>query len=86
MRVPTLIGACVVSVNGLSEPKDMLKDVQRGGRKQHGGGMVAAKLLRAKRDVRYVEISGDDHGLSGASTRTQVLKEIETFLAQSLGK
>jgi dipeptidyl aminopeptidase/acylaminoacyl peptidase len=125
--------ACAVSVNGLSDPEDMLKDVQRGGRNSmaaewwrksmgandmehlrkisplrnadqaripillvHGiddsvvpveqSRDMNAKLLRAKRDVRYVEISGDDHWLSGASTRTQVLKEIETFLAQSLGK
>jgi dipeptidyl aminopeptidase/acylaminoacyl peptidase len=125
--------ACAVSVNGLSDPEDMLKDVQRGGRNSmaaewwrksmgandmehlrkisplrnadqaripilllHGiddsvvpveqSRDMNARLLRAKRNVRYVEISGDDHWLSGASTRTQVLKEIETFLAQSLGK
>ncbi len=125
--------ACAVSVNGLSDPEDMLKDVQRGGRNSmvaewwrksmgandmehlrkisplrnaeqvripilllHGvddsvvpveqSRDMNAKLLRAKRNVRYVEISGDDHWLSGASTRTQVLKEIETFLAQSLAR
>jgi dipeptidyl aminopeptidase/acylaminoacyl peptidase len=44
------------------------------------------KLLRAKRNVRYVELGGDDHWLSSASTRTQMLQEIETFLAQSLKK
>jgi dipeptidyl aminopeptidase/acylaminoacyl peptidase len=123
--------ACAVSVNGLSDPEDMLKDVQRGGRTSmvaewwrksmgandmehlrkisplrnaeqaripilllHGiddsvvpveqSRDMNARLLRAKRNVRYVEISGDDHWLSGASTRTQVLTEIETFLAQSL--
>lgn len=43
-----------------------------------------SKLLRAKKDVRYVEIKGDDHWLSSASSRTQVLLEIETFLAKSL--
>ena len=125
--------ACAVSVNGLSDPEDLLKDVQRGGRNSmaaewwrksmgandmehlrkisplrnaeqaripilllHGiddsvvpveqSRDMNARLLRAKRNVRYVEISGDDHWLSGASTRTQVLKEIETFLAQSLAK
>ena len=42
------------------------------------------KLLRAKRNVRYVELGGDDHWLSSASTRTQMLQEIETFLAQAI--
>jgi dipeptidyl aminopeptidase/acylaminoacyl peptidase len=44
------------------------------------------KLLLAKRNVRYVELGGDDHWLSSASTRTQMLQELETFLAQSLRK
>ena len=44
------------------------------------------KLLRAKRNVRYVELGGDDHWLSSASTRTQMLQEIETFLATNLKK
>jgi dipeptidyl aminopeptidase/acylaminoacyl peptidase len=43
-----------------------------------------AKLLRAKKNVRYVELKGDDHWLSSASTRTQVLEEIDAFLTQSL--
>jgi dipeptidyl aminopeptidase/acylaminoacyl peptidase len=43
-----------------------------------------ARLLRAKKNVRYVELRGDDHWLSSASTRTQVLQEIETFLATAL--
>ena len=42
------------------------------------------KLLGAKRNVRYVELGGDDHWLSSASTRTQMLQELETFLATSL--
>ena len=42
------------------------------------------KLKAAKRDVKYVELGGDDHWLSSASTRTQMLQEIETFLAQHL--
>jgi dipeptidyl aminopeptidase/acylaminoacyl peptidase len=41
------------------------------------------KLLAARRNVRYVELGGDDHWLSSASTRTQMLWEIDTFLAQS---
>jgi dipeptidyl aminopeptidase/acylaminoacyl peptidase len=45
-----------------------------------------AKLVRAKKNVRYVELNGDDHWLSSASTRTQVLQEIETFLATSLNR
>jgi len=43
------------------------------------------KLKRAGKNVRYVEMPGDDHWLSGAATRTQMLREIETFLAQQLG-
>jgi dipeptidyl aminopeptidase/acylaminoacyl peptidase len=42
------------------------------------------KLLAAKRNVRFVELGGDDHWLSSASTRTQMLQELETFLASSL--
>jgi dipeptidyl aminopeptidase/acylaminoacyl peptidase len=44
-----------------------------------------AKLQKAKVDVRYVELKGDDHWLSSASTRTQVLQEIETFLSKTMG-
>jgi dipeptidyl aminopeptidase/acylaminoacyl peptidase len=47
---------------------------------------MSARLERAKRDVKYVELGGDDHWLSSASTRTQMLREIETFLAQALKK
>ena len=36
--------------------------------------------------MRYVELSGDDHWLSSASTRTQVLQEIEAFLATVAGQ
>ena len=123
--------ACAVSVNGVSDPEDMLKDAQRAGRKSMiaewwGSSMGAddmdhlrkitpirhadvvriptlllhgvedtvvpveqsrsmnAKLVREKKNVRYVELKGDDHWLSSASTRTQVLQEIETFLASSM--
>ena len=126
--------ACAVSVNGVSDPEDMLKDAHRGGRKsmaaewwrrsmgaddmdhlrkisplRHADGCSIPILLlhgaedtvvprraialhefkkldRAKRDVSYVELSGDDHWLSWASTRTQMLQEIETFLATNLKK
>ena len=47
---------------------------------------MSSRLERAQRKVRYVELAGDDHWLSGAATRTQMLREIETFLAQSLKK
>jgi dipeptidyl aminopeptidase/acylaminoacyl peptidase len=123
--------ACAVSVNGVSDPEDMLKEAQKGGRHSmvaewwsssmgaddmdhlrkispirhadvvhvpilllHGVDdtvvpveqtrSMNAKLVRAKKNVRYVELKGDDHWLSSASTRTQVLQEIETFLATSL--
>jgi hypothetical protein len=33
-----------------------------------------------------VELGGDDHWLSSASTRTLMLQEIESFLAQNLKK
>ncbi|HET7811843.1 MAG TPA: S9 family peptidase, partial [Steroidobacteraceae bacterium] len=44
------------------------------------------KLKRAGKDVRYVEMPGDDHWLSSAATRTQMLSEVETFLAAHLGR
>lgn len=43
-------------------------------------------LAKAKKNVRFVELKGDDHWLSAASTRTQMLREIETFLAEHLGR
>jgi dipeptidyl aminopeptidase/acylaminoacyl peptidase len=43
-----------------------------------------AKLKRAGKNVRYVELLGDDHWLSSAATRTQMLTEIEKFLAEHL--
>ena len=123
--------ACAVSVAGVSDPEEMLKDAQNNGRKSmvaewwnismggddmdhlrkispvrhadavrvpvlllHGvddtvvpveqSRTMNAKLLKAKKNVRYVEIKGDDHWLSSSSTRTEVLQEIETFLAAAL--
>ena len=35
--------------------------------------------------VRYVELRGDDHWLSSASMRTQMLTEVEKFLAENVG-
>jgi dipeptidyl aminopeptidase/acylaminoacyl peptidase len=43
-------------------------------------------LRRAGKQVRYVELKGDDHWLSAASTRTQMLQEVEKFLAENLGR
>ena len=42
-------------------------------------------LQAAGKDVRFVELRGDDHWLSDAPTRIQMLRELETFLAQHLG-
>lgn len=41
-------------------------------------------LIAAGRDVRFVELRGDDHWLSDAPTRIQMLSEMEAFLAQHL--
>ena len=122
--------ACAVSVNGVSDPVDMLKDANLAGKtsfiaewwsKSMGSDMdhlrkisplrqadqvripilllhgiedsvvpieqsrsMNRKLLAAKRNVRYVELGGDDHWLSSASTRTLMLQEIDKFLAQNL--
>jgi dipeptidyl aminopeptidase/acylaminoacyl peptidase len=124
--------ACAASINGVSDPEDMLKDAQRGGKstmiaewwgKSMGSDMeqlrrvsplrhadkvripilllhgvedsvvpieqsraMNAKLQRAKRNVKYKELGVDDHWLSSASTRTMMLQELETFLAESLSR
>jgi dipeptidyl aminopeptidase/acylaminoacyl peptidase len=41
-------------------------------------------LEGAGKQVRFVELRGDDHWLSDAPTRIQMLREIETFLAAHL--
>jgi acetyl esterase/lipase len=46
---------------------------------------MVARLKDTGKQVRYIEMKGDDHWLSAAPTRTQMLKEIETFLAEHLG-
>lgn len=43
-----------------------------------------ARLREARKDVRLVELRGDDHWLSDADTRIQMLRELETFLATHL--
>ncbi len=44
-----------------------------------------AALKAAGKSVRFVRLEGDDHYLRVATTRIQVLKEIETFLAANIG-
>jgi dipeptidyl aminopeptidase/acylaminoacyl peptidase len=43
------------------------------------------RLRDNHKDVRFVELRGDDHWLSDAPTRTLMLRELETFLAANLG-
>ncbi len=43
------------------------------------------RLRDAGKEVRFVELRGDDHWLSDAATRVQMLRELEAFLAQHLG-
>lgn len=44
------------------------------------------RLREAGKPVRLVELRGDDHWLSDASTRTQMLREIEQFLSEHIGQ
>ncbi|KAF0182595.1 MAG: peptidase S9 prolyl oligopeptidase [Alphaproteobacteria bacterium] len=46
--------------------------------------IMARRLRDAGKSARVVVLTGDDHWLSAAATRTQMLEEIETFLAQHL--
>lgn len=46
---------------------------------------MEAQLRAAGKDVRLVEMRGEDHWLSDAPTRIQMLRELETFLAANLG-
>jgi dipeptidyl aminopeptidase/acylaminoacyl peptidase len=41
-------------------------------------------LRAAGKDVRFVELRGDDHWLSDPATRIQMLQELDTFLGQNL--
>jgi dipeptidyl aminopeptidase/acylaminoacyl peptidase len=43
------------------------------------------RLRGAGKDVRFVQLRGDDHWLSDAPMRMQMLRELETFLAANLG-
>lgn len=42
-------------------------------------------LVAAHKNVRFVRIEGDDHYMELASTRIRVLREVEAFLAASIG-
>jgi dipeptidyl aminopeptidase/acylaminoacyl peptidase len=42
-------------------------------------------LMKAKKNVRFIAINGDDHYLDLAATRVQVLTEIDKFLAANIG-
>lgn len=42
------------------------------------------RLRDAGKQVRYVELTGDDHWLSDAPTRISMLRELESFLGQHL--
>ena len=42
-------------------------------------------LLDAGKTVQLVELAGEDHWLSEASTRLEAMKAVDAFLAQQLG-
>jgi acetyl esterase/lipase len=47
--------------------------------------LMNTALRSTGKSVKYVELRGEDHWLSRASTRLQMLREIDTFLAEHLG-
>ena len=46
--------------------------------------MMADAMKSAGKPVEYIELEGDDHWLSRASTSKRVLRELEVFLAKHL--
>jgi dipeptidyl aminopeptidase/acylaminoacyl peptidase len=46
--------------------------------------LMRDRLQAAGKQVRYVELDGDDHWLSEAATRTQMLRELDAFLSENL--
>jgi dipeptidyl aminopeptidase/acylaminoacyl peptidase len=46
---------------------------------------MATALRAANKPFKLVELAGEDHWLSRASTRLQMLREIDAFLAENLG-
>lgn len=47
--------------------------------------LMRDRLQQAGKNVRYVELNGDDHWLSDGALRTQALQEMERFLAENIG-
>lgn len=45
---------------------------------------MRSRLTAAGKEVRFVELRGDDHYFSDEETRIQMLRELENFLAQNL--
>ena len=51
-----------------------------------GQSRTMERALRAAgKSVQFVELEGEDHWLSDATTRLQTLSAVESFLAQHLG-
>jgi dipeptidyl aminopeptidase/acylaminoacyl peptidase len=69
------VTAPVLLIHGTDDTVVPIDQSRRMLRALHGAG----------KDVRIVELRGDDHWLSDAPTRIQMLREIETFLAQHIG-
>jgi len=47
--------------------------------------LMYKRLKRAAKDVRFVELDGEDHHLSSGETRKQALKEIVSFVNKHIG-
>ncbi|HEX8900528.1 S9 family peptidase [Vitreimonas sp.] len=47
--------------------------------------LMVERLRAAGKPHRFVEMQGDDHWLSNAETRTQMLRELNTFLDENIG-
>jgi dipeptidyl aminopeptidase/acylaminoacyl peptidase len=52
----------------------------------HQSEAMATALRTMEKNVTFIKLTGEDHWLSQAATRTQVLKEIDAFLAANLRK
>jgi dipeptidyl aminopeptidase/acylaminoacyl peptidase len=50
----------------------------------HQSSLMAKAMQDAGKPVEYIELEGDDHWLSKASTSKRVLRELERFLGQHL--
>jgi dipeptidyl aminopeptidase/acylaminoacyl peptidase len=47
--------------------------------------LMERALTDAGKTVQFVELEGEDHWLSGAKTRLEMLKALDAFLAEQLG-